>query len=103
LQIFSKYQARRGIAATLEKLAGIESLYTDPVHAVRMLGAAEKLRLAIASPVEGTDRAYYKLVVDGLRSQMDEQTYKNAWLEGSLMPLDEIIFDEMIESIFLQA
>jgi tetratricopeptide (TPR) repeat protein len=81
----------RGIAMCLEKLGGIALARQQPEHAARFLGAAEALREARNTPVEGMDAADYQRFVEQLQSQLPADVLDSRWQEGRHLPLSQII------------
>jgi tetratricopeptide (TPR) repeat protein len=91
LKLHRELGAQRGIALGLEKLAGVAGAQWQPARAARLLGAAEALRQAVGSPVEGTDRPDYERFVAVARAGLDEKSFASAWAEGRAMTLEQAI------------
>jgi predicted ATPase/DNA-binding SARP family transcriptional activator len=64
-------------------------------RAVRLLGAGEALREAIAAPVPPGDREAYCRAVSRAREVLGAEAFAAAWTEGREMPLDEAIADAL--------
>lgn len=81
----------RGVAMCLEKLGGIAIARQQPKQAARLLGAAEALRKARNTPVEGMDAADYRHIVEALQEQLVPDVLQFLWHEGGRLPLAQII------------
>lgn len=57
----------------------------------RLLGAADKLRTMIGSPVEGTDMDDYEETVAAAHAALDEQSFAAVWADGAEVPLEVVI------------
>jgi non-specific serine/threonine protein kinase len=83
---------RRGIAESLEELAYCAFALVSPGRAARILGAAERLREEIASPLAPTDRPQYDRQVAAARAAIgDDAAFDFAWQEGRAMTLDQAV------------
>jgi non-specific serine/threonine protein kinase len=82
---------KRQTAATLEAIAELALLDEEGDRAVRLLGYAEALREAIASPIPPNSQADYERVVDIARAQLDETAFAAAWAAGRALTLDQAI------------
>ena len=82
---------KRGIAESLEKLAGLAASQDHWQQATELFGAAERLREAIASPLPPMEQAGYDSAVTALRSQLSEEAFVTAWRDGRAMPLEQAI------------
>jgi DNA-binding CsgD family transcriptional regulator len=60
-------------------------------RAVKLLGAAQGILEAIASPMEPVDRLEYDHYTGIVRAQLDEAAFNRAWEQGRAMPLEEAI------------
>jgi hypothetical protein len=87
----------RGIAMCLEKLGGIAIAQTQPEFAARLLGAAEALREARNTPVEGMDATDYGRFVEQLRGELPSDLLQLAWNEGRHLPLSHLL-EQILES-----
>ncbi len=81
----------RGIAMCLEKMGGIAIARGQLEQAARWLGAADALRKARNTPVEGMDAADYQQSVTVLQQQLPPQVLSAAWHAGQQLPLAKII------------
>ena len=82
---------RGAIANQLESFAYIALARQNGVRAARLLGAAEALREAAASPILGIERPEYDEKVARLRAELDEAALRSAWAEGREMKADEAV------------
>ena len=80
-----------GIIEDLAGLAEMASLLGQPEQAAWLFGAVEALREARDIRLSPLRRAEYDRTVDGIRAQLDEATFAEAWNEGRAMPLDEVL------------
>jgi predicted ATPase/DNA-binding winged helix-turn-helix (wHTH) protein len=91
LELHYELEDRWRVASVLESLGGIAVEQKETERAVRLLGAAEALRLAVGTPlppVEMEDRdRYLKLA----RSALGEKKFASLWLEGRTLPVEQTI------------
>ncbi len=59
--------------------------------AVRLCGAAEKLREALGMVMSPLERVPYQRMVTALRTSFDEQTFAKLWAEGRAMSLEAVV------------
>jgi predicted ATPase/transcriptional regulator with XRE-family HTH domain len=82
----------------LEGLAGMAASEGDPLRAVRLFGAAQAHRDAIAAPRWRDRDASYARDVALARSLLDEEAWRAAWAAGGAMPLDQAVAYALAES-----
>ena len=83
---------RRGIAESLEGLARIMSAWSRPSAAVRIWGAARRLREETGAPLSPQDRATQDVQIATARTEMaDAAAFKSSWEEGRAMTLEQVI------------
>jgi len=82
---------KNGLVEDLAGLAEVASLLGQPEQAARLLGAVEALREASSIGLSPLRRIEYDRTVNGIRAQLDEATFAEAWKEGRAMPLDEVL------------
>jgi len=82
---------RENIVEDLVGLAAVASLLGQPEQAARLLGAVEVLREASNIRLSPLRRAEHDRTVAGIRAQLDEVAFAEAWKEGRAMPLDEVL------------
>ena len=91
LELHDELEDRWRVASVLESLAGIAFEQQEAERAVRLLGAADALRMSVGTPlppVEMEDRdPYLKLA----RAALGEEKFTLLWLEGQTMPAEQII------------
>ncbi len=83
------------IPSYLEGLADVVAVQGTPAWAAQLWGAAEALREAMGAPIPPVYRAAYERTVEGIRAQLDEATFSEAWKEGRVMPLEQVIDDAL--------
>jgi predicted ATPase/class 3 adenylate cyclase len=82
---------RRGMADSLEALAFIAVESGDAERALRIFGAAERLREEIRAPLQTSERASYDRHVADARTALGDAAFSRAWAEGRSLALDEAI------------
>jgi len=83
---------RRGIAESLEGLARVMSAWSRPSAAVRIWGAARRLREETGAPLSPPDRATQDVQIATARTEMaDAAAFKSSWEEGRAMTLEQVI------------
>jgi len=80
-----------GIAESLSGLAEVASLLGQPGRAARLCGAVEALRAASHTRLSPLRRAAYDRIVGGIRAQLDEAAFAEAWDQGRAMKLSQAI------------
>ena len=91
LVLYRELGIKHFIAQCLEGLAGVAVAQGVPERGARLLGAAEKLREVIGSPLPPSEQAEVDRYSAALREKLDEETFKARWAEGRAMPLEEAI------------
>jgi hypothetical protein len=64
--------------------------------AVRTLGSAESLRVAIGSPLAGWKQARHDRMLAELRERLGEDAFGSAWSEGGRLPADEAATEALL-------
>jgi tetratricopeptide (TPR) repeat protein len=82
---------RAGIARCLEGLARVAPA---PALAVRLLGAASKLREDLGHPVPPSDLAEHDRHLETLRASVDS-AFTKLWHDARALPLDEVVGDAL--------
>ncbi len=87
-----------GMAWCLEKLAKINILNAQKKssmqsleyfrRAVRLFGAAVKLRTPVGSVIDAVDRPDYERMISSLRTSLGQEAFEAAWNEGQAMSLE---------------
>jgi len=82
--------ARPAAAHDLECIAFIACERSQPVLAVRLLAAADRLR-GTNAPMASFERDEYDRVLGSLRAELTPEAFNQAWEEGSSMNIDEAV------------
>ena len=92
LTIRRELHERRGIAESLEGLARVMSASSRPGVAVRIWGAARRLREETGAPLSPPDRATQDVQIAAARTAMaDAAAFESSWEEGRAMTLEQVI------------
>jgi hypothetical protein len=89
---------RAAVAHQFECFGFIAQAQGQPNRAVRLLGAADRLREAIGAPMTDFERAEYIREITALREQLDEATFAAEWVTGCAMSMDEAVAYAIQES-----
>lgn len=73
---------KSGVAACLERLAGVWHAEGRPENACRLLGAAEALREDTRIPVPPCDRAEHRACAAAVHAALGTKTFRSLWEEG---------------------
>ena len=85
-------RSKYGLTFRLEALGGVAVAQNQPERGARLMGAAEALRQNIGLPlVSPYDCANHDRSVATLREQLDEVAFKEAWMEGQKMSMEEAV------------
>jgi predicted ATPase len=88
---WQKMGHRGAVAHQLECLAFIAKAREQGERAVKLMGAAEALRLASSSPRTPKERIEYDSELAGLRAGMDEEVFHFLWAEGQSMNIEQAV------------
>jgi predicted ATPase/DNA-binding SARP family transcriptional activator len=88
---------RIGIAAFLERLAGVCQAQGQPERSARLLGVAETLRERDGVPLPPMDQANYDPIVSAARVQLGEEAFLAAWAEGRALTIEQAVADVLEE------
>jgi hypothetical protein len=88
---WQKIGHRGAVAHQLECMAFIAKAQEQGERAVRLMSAAEALRVASNSPRTPQERIEYDRELAGLRAGMDERTFALLWAEGGSMSMEQAI------------
>jgi predicted ATPase/class 3 adenylate cyclase/Tfp pilus assembly protein PilF len=91
LSLYQQVGDKPGVAECLKELAKVTGKLGQPVHAVRLFGAAEALREALKGSLLPDERISYERSVAEARARLDETTFAAAWAEGRAMTLEQAI------------
>ncbi len=86
-----------GIAEGLTGLAEVASQTGQPERAARLYGAVEALRETSHISLPPLRRAAYDRILEGIRAQLDDAAFAEAWAQGCAMPLEQAI-EEALET-----
>jgi hypothetical protein len=86
---------RRGIAESLEGLAGIAGAEGQPRRAARLFGAAQAVRDVLCAPRAPHEQAAVERAIQAARATLGESGWREAWTEGQQMPLAEALDDAL--------
>jgi non-specific serine/threonine protein kinase len=75
----------------LEKLAEANSLQSHYKSAVVIFGAASALRAHAEAMMDGADRPDYERMISKLRTELGEEAFRAAWVEGEGLPLETVV------------
>jgi predicted ATPase/serine/threonine protein kinase len=64
---------------------------SQPLHAIRLLGAWESLCNTSGYHIEAPERREYESNLASLHAQLDESTFKSAWAEGAMLTLEQAV------------
>jgi predicted ATPase len=78
-------------ACSLVGFAGVAIAYGLWQRATKLLGAAQLLAEAIATPFFSTDRLEYEYYLATVHDQLDEPTWQTSWAEGRAMTMEQAI------------
>jgi predicted ATPase/transcriptional regulator with XRE-family HTH domain/Tfp pilus assembly protein PilF len=68
------------------------------VKAVRLWSTAETLGPAAGAPIRPRDRSRYAQLLAGARTQLGEETFQQAWKEGSVMNFEQAVEASLLDS-----
>ena len=91
---------RWGIAEVLEGLSYVAFALAEPGRAIRIGGAAERLREEIGSPLPQNERPRYDRHVAAARVALgDDVAFDRAWQEGRALTLEQAIKLALAETV----
>ena len=91
LDITRELGDRQGIAYCLESFASLSVGDDNRVLAVRLWGAAERLREEIGSPLAPAEQEEHERAVPAARQALGEEAFDAAWAEGRAMTMEQAI------------
>ena len=98
LGLFDRLRDDRGIAFSLEGLAGAWAARGRPERAARIRAAADRLRHATGLLLPDLDRKMYDHYIRAVEETLGESAFRAASLEGVTMPLPDIIREALSEN-----
>jgi predicted ATPase/class 3 adenylate cyclase len=94
LAIVKQVSNKRWTPFYLEGLAAVVAAQGELPRAARLWGTAEALREGMGTPIPPAYRADYKRSVTSARTQLGEQAFAAAWVEGRSMTLDQVLGEQ---------
>jgi non-specific serine/threonine protein kinase len=91
LAINMEINDRGGIAARLEGFAGLAAAHNEPARALRLAGAAARLRASTAAPRRPPEDEFFRLWLRPTESALREGAAKAAWDEGQTMSDEQAV------------
>jgi predicted ATPase len=91
LQLSAEQENLQGIANCLGALAGMAATAGEPICAVQLFAAADKVREAIGAVMGAEDRREYDRYLDDLSEQLDDAAFAEAWAAGYEMTTEAAI------------
>jgi predicted ATPase/class 3 adenylate cyclase len=82
---------KHGVAECLVGLAGVAGMVEQPARAARLFAASSSLRQTIGQPMWAAEIAEYERNLSIARSQLDEQSWQQAWTEGEAMDMEQAV------------
>lgn len=98
LEIFTSLEHKRGIARVLEGLACVALARGDARRALSVAAAGARLRLQISAPLPPAEQQKLDQKLNHAWESLSEPDGKDAWAEGSAMPVDSAIQFALVDS-----
>jgi predicted ATPase/DNA-binding CsgD family transcriptional regulator len=89
--LFRELGHKAGIADCLAGLAAVAGVQEQQELAVQLFAASQALLTALGARLDPADRAEYDRNLAAIRTQLDEATFKVAWMQGQQMTWEQII------------
>jgi predicted ATPase/DNA-binding CsgD family transcriptional regulator len=89
--LFRELGHKAGIADCLAGLAAVAGVQEQQELAVQLFAASQALLTALGARLDPADRAEYDRNLAAVRTQLDEATFKVAWMQGQQMTWEQII------------
>jgi predicted ATPase len=80
-----------GMAWALEGLGEVVALTGHPQEAVRMWGAADRLRRSVGSTMSRSDWLRHEPIVTATRALFEPETFMTAWAEGESLSPEQVV------------
>ena len=91
LAIYRTVENTNDIASTLACFALLSAQEQRPVHAVRLIAAADRLHAASGLPLPAPTGKNLDVILADLSHTLGDAAYQAAWQEGSAFALDEAV------------
>lgn len=95
LAIFRELGSKGRMGKSIESFAALALAEGESLRAVRLFGAAARLRLTLSTPVPPADRAAQERSFAAVRVALGDETFAAAWSAGMSMSLDQAIVEAM--------
>jgi predicted ATPase/DNA-binding CsgD family transcriptional regulator len=79
------------LASSLERLACIVVVQGETAWAAQLWGVAETLRDGMGAPITPLERPFYEKMVAEARTQLGEQAFAAAWIQGKSMSPEQAL------------
>jgi non-specific serine/threonine protein kinase len=89
LKMFEQLGMRWDIAYVIENLGGVAAYGGWPEDAARLVGAADRAREEMGTPLPEGEKIAYNRYVAEARNALGEEAFATAWEEGRAMTLEE--------------
>jgi predicted ATPase len=93
LALFQELGHKRGIARLLECFTASAAAQSDLERALRLAGAAAALRQSLGAPLNPVEQEKLEKSLDSARQKLPTAPARTAWLEGWVMPVEQVIED----------
>jgi predicted ATPase/transcriptional regulator with XRE-family HTH domain len=91
LSLQQELDLSQGMALSIEGIARAVAAEGRPQQAVRLLGAASSLRVAMRSPLRPSEQAEYDQEIAALRDALGTAAFDTAWAEGAALSQEQTI------------
>jgi predicted ATPase/class 3 adenylate cyclase len=91
LELTYRLGLRKDLVDGLERLAAILVAQGRPAQAVRLLGAADRLREQLRTPVQDPEREEHDRAVTHARSELGVESFDDAWNTGRALSTEEVM------------
>jgi predicted ATPase/class 3 adenylate cyclase len=99
LSLFQEQGDRKGVAECLAGLAGVLTVRGKAKQAAALFGAAEAVREALGVVLWPANQIAHDQNVAAARTQMGEDTFDHAWVEGKAMSTEDAVKVALEETI----
>jgi predicted ATPase len=89
LKMFEQLGMRWDIAYVIENLGGVAAYAGRPADAARLIGAADRAREELGTPLPEGEKVAYNRYVAAAKEALGDEGFRAAWAEGRDMTLEE--------------
>src|SRR3712207_5323590 len=89
LKMFEQLGMRWDIAYVIENLGGVAAYGGRPKDAARLIGAADRAREELGTPLPEGEKVAYNRYLAAAREALGDAAFAAAWAEGRAMTLEE--------------